>query len=81
MQTLRRYEWLRGRLVAGTEPVPAPGYRHAYLELVDERWRARLERLYEAEFERAPEAADAADLARARALIARIAEPLEAGAS
>jgi hypothetical protein len=67
-----------GRLVANTAPPPAPGYRHAYLELVDERWRAPLERLFDAEFERAPAGAHVAELARAQALTDHIADPLDA---
>ena len=79
--TLRRYAALRGRLAGRAAEVPAPGYRHAYLGLVDERWRARLERLLDAEFERVPAAEDALDLARARARVERISEPLTVSAS
>ncbi len=75
-RTLRRYAALRGRLAGGAADVPAPGYGHAYLRLVDERWRQRLERLFDAELDRAPAAADGADLARALELIERISEPL-----
>ena len=75
-RTLRRYMALRGRLGARAADVPAPGYRHAYLQLVDARWRRRVERLFDSEFERAPAGRDAADLVRARALIERISEPL-----
>ena len=80
LETLRRYAWLRGRLAPQATAVPAPGYRHAYLALVDARWRAPLERLFDAEFERAPESDDATDLAGAEALIEHITEPLGAAA-
>ena len=51
---LRGYARLRGRLAGQAASIRAPGYRHAYLKLVDERWRARLEGLFDSRFERSP---------------------------
>lgn len=54
VRAVRRYTMLRGRLAGQAAAVPAPGYRHDRLELVDERWRGRLADVFDAAFERAP---------------------------
>ena len=66
---------------AGPPRSPLPGYRHAYLGLVDERWRERLERLFDAEFERAPAAEDAPTSPARGRCVERISEPLTVSAS
>ncbi|HEY8001686.1 MAG: hypothetical protein ACHQJ5_06475 [Vicinamibacteria bacterium] len=76
--TVRRYAWLRGRVAPQAAQVPALGYRHGFLPLVDERWRDRLEVLLDGEYERAPAAEDELELGRIQELIERITEPLEA---
>lgn len=77
LELMRRYNYLRGRLAPLASGSIGPGYRHAYLALVDERWRRSLEQLFDSQFERASGTADAADLAAAQALIERITAPLE----
>ena len=57
-ETVRNYARLRGRVAPRAAEVPTPGYRHAWLTLVDERWRDRLEALLDSRFERAPESED-----------------------
>jgi perosamine synthetase len=69
--TLRRR--LRGRAA------PTPGYRRAYLALVDERYRERLAAVFDAAFGATDPDDDAAALARTRALAEWIAAPLRAG--
>jgi hypothetical protein len=73
---LRCYAALRRRVGAGGAAVPAPGYRRAYLALVDERLRDRLAAIYDGVFEPADAEDDAAALARTRRLADWIAAPL-----
>lgn len=73
---LRSYAALRRRVVAHGAATPAPGYRRAYLALVDERLREGLASIFDGVFESADAADDAAALARTRSLAAWIAAPL-----
>lgn len=73
---LRSYQGMRNRL--GGRVTPDPGYRHAYMALVDPRLRDRIEAIYDQSFARAP-ADDGADLLdRTRALSSWVAAPLRA---
>jgi hypothetical protein len=76
LRTLRDYSRLRANSAAIGEPVPDEGYLHAFLDLVAERWRDRLEALFDRWFERAPAEADREPLDRIARRIARITEPL-----
>lgn len=77
VRALGAYAQLRRRLARRAAPV-LPGYRRAYLALVDERYRARLTDIFDAAFGTAGSEDDAAALARTRALAGWISAPLRA---
>jgi len=78
LRALRAYRSLRRRLGAQGEPPPAPGYRRAYLALLDDRHRERLAAIFDGAFRAAEPDDDAAALARTCALADWIAAPLQA---
>jgi hypothetical protein len=78
LAAVRSYRSLRRRLSG--EARPDPGYRHAYLALVDARVRDRVEAIYDQAFDRAPAADDAELLDRTQALSSWIASPLRTAA-
>lgn len=75
-RALRSYRALRRRV--GPTAAPDPGYRSAYLALIDPRLRDRLAAIYDEAFTRAPAAEDAELLARTRSLSSWITSPLQA---
>ncbi len=76
LAAIRAYAALRRRLVARTASVPAPGYRRAYLALVDGALRDRLAAIFDGAFASADVDEDAAALARTRSLATWISAPL-----
>ncbi|MBJ7459100.1 MAG: DegT/DnrJ/EryC1/StrS family aminotransferase [Thermoleophilaceae bacterium] len=67
---------IRATVLAAPDPGPEPGFRAAYLDLIDERLRARLESILSEHFEAEPLADYAATIRRTHALGDWIAAPL-----
>lgn len=76
--SLLGYARLRAEVAPAAASIPAPGYRHGWLALVEGKWRESLQRIFDSEFPRAPASAYADGLERARRLIAHNTEPLRA---
>jgi hypothetical protein len=72
---LLAWEELRA-MAAQFDAGPYPGYCPAYLELVDESWRAPLAAIFDEHFDRRPDGDYAPKLARTRAVYEWITEPL-----
>ncbi len=73
---VRAYAALRRRLMAQATPGAAPGYRRAFLALVDDRLRDDLAAIFDGAFASADDDEDAAALDRTRTLATWIAAPL-----